>query len=182
MAKLQVAASCVAPPAPADHKDGVSVFHTPIPGQIHDIVQARPDDKKARPKQWPTWCYEVVLAVPDESGALYGRGEPYKKGCMPKTFDQGPPPAGPWRCATCYVKRHETMAFKLNEAGASLCQHCGRNREDVGWSLWMDYASLPKGWQRSMDRRYQPDIATLLATKWPDAKVEYDDAEDPPSV
>jgi len=182
MAKVQVTARYSAPPAPADHKQGVRVFHTPVPGQIYDIVQALPEHKKERPRQWSTWSYEVVLAVPDESGALYGKGEPYKAGCGPKIFEQGSITPGPWRCATCYVKRHETFAFKLNDDGAELCQHCGRKRADVGWSIWMDYESLPKGWQGSMDRRYQPDIATLLSTKWPGAKVEYDDEASPPSV
>lgn len=182
MAKLSLSATSIAPPAPDDHKKGVATFHTPIVGQIYDVVQALPADKKDRPKGWSTWSYEVVMSVPDESGALYGKGEPYKPGCEPKVFEQGQETLGQWRCATCYVKRHETFAFKLNDEGAETCQHCGKKRSDVGWSLWMHYNDLPKSWQASMDRRYQPDIATLLGTKWKNLQVQYDDADNPPSV
>ena len=45
------------------------------------------------------------------------------------------------------------MAFRLNDADALKCQHCGRDRADCGWSLWMHYDKLPGGWKGSVDRR-----------------------------
>ena len=171
----------VAAPAPESHEEGVGVFHTPRVGEIFDIVQADQAMKKARPKEWKAWRYEVMLSVEDPEGKLYGTGEPYPEGKGPPVFAQGEPdPNERWRCARCYVKRNETFAFKLNEPEAMTCMHCGKERADCGWSRWMGYEELPGGWQHSMDRRYQPSITTLLGTKWPGAVVEFDG--DPPSI
>ena len=64
----------------------------------------------------------------------------YAQDALPRVFEQGTAPEGaPWRCARCYVKRHETMAFRLNDAGAPTCQHCGNERAACGWSIWMPY-------------------------------------------
>ena len=65
-------------------------------------------------------------------------------------FEQGPVPGPtePWRCATCYRGRFETMCFGLNEPGVTRCQHphCGGALiEDCGWSLTLPWAALPKG-------------------------------------
>jgi len=173
----------VAAPAPATHQEGVGVFHTPRVGEIFDVVQADQAMKKADPKGWQRWRYEVMLTVDDPDGKLYGTGEPYPDGKGPCTFPQGLPVAGQrWRCARCYVKRNETMAFKLNEPEAATCMHCARDRSDCGWSVWFEYGELPGGWQRSMDRRYQPQITTLLGTKWPRLALTFGDGEEPPSV
>jgi len=77
-----------AAPAPPDSKQGVPKFRTPKPGQIWDVVQAHQGDKKDRPNQWKTWRYEVVLAVPDPDGRLYGQGESWPEGKGPPIFQQ----------------------------------------------------------------------------------------------
>ena len=93
---------------------------------------------------------------------------------------------GRWRCSTCYVKRNETFAFKLNECDSMKCMHCGEKKEDCGWTKWMTYEELTVGWQRSMDRRNQPKIVTLLGTKWRGVhNVKFDnvmESENPPSI
>jgi hypothetical protein len=35
------------------------------PGEIYDVVQAKPDDKQKFPKMFEKWSYEVVLAQKD---------------------------------------------------------------------------------------------------------------------
>ena len=170
----------VAAPAPEDHKEGVGVFRTPRVGEIFDIVQANQEQKKKGPKTaWKKWDYEVVLCVSDPDGKLYGKGESYPEGKGPPTFSQGDAKEGErWRCARCYVKRNETMAFRLNDADASTCQHCGKERSECGWSLWMPYDELPGGWKGSIDRRYQPKIISIIRTKWPGSTVDFLDFEE----
>ena len=45
----------------------------PVPGQIEGVVQCNPQDKSARPGEWTTWSYEVVLAVEDPDYSIYGK-------------------------------------------------------------------------------------------------------------
>ena len=124
----------------------------------------------------------------DASGSLYGKGEEYAEGGGPRLYSQEdgvPMEDGRWRCATCYVKRNETMAFRLNDAGTSVCQHCSQEKNKCGWTMWMGYGELTGGWQSSMNREYQPKITTLLGTKWIRGKVIFDSGEseeNPPSI
>ena len=184
MAKLELSTIGIAPPAPKTRIETGNVFYTPIVGQIFDVVQANQDDKKQRPKRWKTWKYEVVLALQDdENHTLYGKGKEYTNETMPKIFQQGEVTAdNKWRCSRCYVKRHETFAFRLNDEGMKLCQHCQRKREECGWSIWLSYNELPRNWQRSCDRQYQEKIVTLLETKFPGLDVYFPDGEDAPKV
>ena len=172
-------------PAPDSHKEGVGTFFTPKINTIFDVVQSHPEDKKERPKSWKTWRYEVVLHVEDADGKLYGKGEDYSEEQGPVSFSQEDGiehEDGRWRCSRCYVKRNETMAFKMNDSGSETCMHCGGGKGECGWTMWMRYEQLPTGWQGSMNRRYQPKITTLLGTKWPSAEVNFDDEENPPSI
>jgi hypothetical protein len=175
-------------PAPDNHKEGVGTFMTPKKNSIFDIVQAHQKDKKERPNDWKTWRYEVVLHVDDPDGKLYGKGDEYPDGKGPKIFSQNDGiemEDGRWRCATCYVKRNETMAFRLNDSGTTVCQHCNKEKDQCGWTMWMDYDQLTGGWQSSMNRQYQPKIKTLLSTKWIRGNIVFDDGKDdvkPPSI
>ena len=175
-------------PAPENSKDGVAQHMTPKVGSIFDVVQAHQEDKKQRSKLWKSWRYEVVRHVNDPDGALYGKGEDYPEGKGPKIYEQTDGKEmedGRWRCATCYVKRNETMAFRLNDAGTTTCQHCNKEKALCGWTMWMDYEELTSGWQSRMNRRHQPKITTLFGTKFIGAKVEFDDGksvENPPSI
>ena len=49
-------------PAPKQHSES---FFKPEVGEIDDVVQADPADKAARPDEFCTWRYEVVLARDD---------------------------------------------------------------------------------------------------------------------
>jgi len=175
-------------PAPEDHKEGVGTFMTPLENTVFDVVQANQSDKKTRPDRWTTWRYEVVLHVKDDDkGTLYGKGEEYPEGKGGQVFSQDDGldhEDGRWRCATCYVKRNETMAFRLNDAGSTVCQHCDMDKDTCGWSKWFTYDELTKGWQRSMNRQYQPKIKTLLGTKWINGTIVFDDDlfVNPPSI
>lgn len=44
---------------------GRNPLPTALSSFFTDVVQAHPDDKKARPHQWQTWRFEVVLATDD---------------------------------------------------------------------------------------------------------------------
>eukprot|EP00051_Salpingoeca_urceolata_P002406 m.49932 g.49932 ORF g.49932 m.49932 type:complete len:519 (+) comp12112_c0_seq1:50-1606(+) len=162
--------------APEKH---VKTFVKPKPGEIDDVVQAHTDDKKTRPKEFKTWRFEVVLAVDDpdvsDGGAGDGRAVPEP------VFDLGEPVAdAPWRCASCYAKRFQTMCFGQNDAGAVVCRHCDKPQREAGWSLWMAYDALPPSAQRRVERRYGPKILALLRTRWPAANADF--PEPPPSV
>ena len=184
MEMIELITNGIAPIATKTRVEAGNIFFTPIVGQIFDIVQACQNDKKLRPKQWKTWNYEVVLALQDDDqNTLYGKGTDYTSDNMPKLFQQGPMVTGAqWRCARCYVKRHETFAFRLNDEDMRVCQHCNKKKEDCGWSIWMPYSDLPKNWQRSCDRQYQEKIITLLNTKWPGVEVKFSDNDNPPKV
>lgn len=124
----------------------------------------------------------MVLAVDDPSvqGAERPPGAP-----LPPVFDQGPPPAPDqrWRCASCYHSRFKTMQFGMNEPGVTTCAACGKPQAEGGWSIWMHYDDLPKGWQRTVANRYGPRILSLLRTKWRGCNfVAVDDPDTPPGI
>ncbi len=184
MEMMKLTTNGIAPIAKKTRMEGGNVFFTPVVGQIFDIVQADQHDKKTRPKQWKTWKYEVVLALQDDDkNTLYGKGTDYTSENMPKLFQQGAMTTGTkWRCARCYVNRHKTFAFRLNDEDMEICQHCNKKKEDCGWSIWLSYNELPHNWQRSCDRQYQEKIITLLNTKWPGVEVNFSNIENPPKV
>jgi len=140
----------------------------PIAGEIEDIVQASAEDKAKHPENWQAWRYEIVLAVEDDN--ISGPARSLEEN-PPHVFEQGQPDEADWRCSSCYRTRFSTMCFGSNPAGTSICQHCQKNREECGWTIWLSYSSLPKRWQKAMDRRYAPKLISILHTKWPEAKV-----------
>jgi len=155
-------------PAPARH---AATFFKPVPGEIDGVVQADPEDKKARPDQYATWRYEVVLAFDDPSveGATRPADAP-----APAVFAQGTPSAGPWRCTRCYAERFKTFNFSINPAGAESCTVCARPRSDAGWTIWLPFAELPKGWQESVLNRFAPKAITVLNCQWPGCRVAWE--------
>ena len=166
-------------------------YYRPAEGEIDDVVQAHPDDKRGNSgaDAWQQCRYEVVLAHVDDTTAAEGAPRPPDVPPEP-TFEQGPPPerGAPWRCRACYAERFRTMCFGMNDAaeppanGAEpTCGHCGRKQSDSGWSIWMPFGELPPKQQRQVTRRYAPKIISVLRTKWPEATVTFD-AEPPPSV
>ncbi len=161
----------------------VDTYFKPQAGEIESVVQASPEDKKARPDLYDTWRYEVMLAADDPSVSGAKRPPELK---VPK-FDQGPVTAGPWRCRTCYADRFKTMWFKLNPDGATTCQGpCKKERKDAGWSIWMDFKDLPPAQKATIHRREAPKIRNILWTKWPGAEIEWADDKEfggkPPSA
>ena len=154
--------------APKELKDS---YVKKIPGEIDSIVQAHPEDKAGAPDQWHTWRYEVVLAVdePDVEGV-----DPDPESSPPPVFDQGEPPEGAWRCASCYRGRYKTMCFGLNQAGADVCVHCEKPQAEAGWSLWMPYADLPGAQKGSATNRHAPNAYIVLRRQWPGASISFD--------
>jgi hypothetical protein len=172
--RVDATAHGAAPPAPprSDDAGGVATFYKPVPGQIDDVVQAHPDDKRARPDQWATHRYEVILAIDDPDVD----GKPRPEGMSPpRIYPQGECDAtAAWRCAACYRGRFKTMCFGGNEAGAVVCAHCSKPREEAGWSIYVPYAELTVGWRVKLTQRYGPKLVKLLQTKWPGAKIDWD--------
>ena len=152
----------------------------PIPGEIEDIVQAKPEDKVAFKDEWRKWRMECVLAVDDPS--VKDSSTPNKNRAVP-TFDLGNPPrAGEkFRCASCYRDRFKTMNFgeQVKQEGQEKCVHCGKKLEEAGWSLWFKYEDLPRYVQLRVDRMFAPKILNVLRTRWPDANVLVGESKSP---
>lgn len=188
--------------APVSHQE---TFYKPTPGEIDEVVQAHPEDKKAMPADnpkaggWTRWRYEVVLAIDDPD--VQGAERPADMAPEP-TFDllsnvykqqaiDGAVRGESWRCAKCYRGRFQTMCFGMNDAtGASdplaeKCPNCGTARSEAGWSLWFHYDELPPKIQQRVTRRHAPKIVPLLRTKWPGAHISFpgeESASSAPSV
>jgi len=152
----------VAPPAPDEM---VPSYRKPQDGEIDGIVQADASDKERWPEEWTRWRFEVVLAKEDPDETAPPPETP------PKTFPQGDPTPGPWRCRACYATRYETYCFGMNEGG-EVCQYCAKTRQECGWSIWLRYDELTPGWQRTATARHAPRVMSLLQTKWPNATFE----------
>ena len=188
MRRIRVAVRSVARAAPPTHREGVGLFYKPVVGhpegsQVDSVVQARPADKAARPGQWRTWGFEVVLAI--EEADVGGEDRPEGMALPPlfKLPPGGPDPNEPWRCATCYATRFKTFNFGMNEAGAPTCGTCGQRPQDAGFSFWMAYDQLPAAQQRSVTVQHAPRIVSVLQTKWPGAEITWDgDLSDAPST
>lgn len=160
----------IRPAAPQTAAEGVGIEYKPVVNTIDSVIQADPNDKASRPKQWSTWTYEVALVIDDPTNK------------SPERPSHLPPPTTfslkesdlinrNWRCRGCYETRFQTMCFGMNEIGTDRCQHCGGNRSAVGWTLWLSYNELPSSWQRYLDRQHGPQIITVLRTKWPGCEV-----------
>ena len=151
--------------APAKHK---ATFKKTPKGAIDDIVQATEADKKARPGQWKTWEYEVVLAVDDpdvkESEEDADAGEEVVVEEPEPLFNLGAVPTGPWRCASCYHSRFKTMVFGLNE-DTPACQYCNKPREEALWSLRVKYEDMPKSVKNLANRMFAPKVCQQTSTE-----------------
>ena len=58
----------------------------PVAGEIDSIVQADPEDKKGKPKQFREWKYECVLAIDEKD--VHGKERP-ADAPAPEIFEQG---------------------------------------------------------------------------------------------
>ncbi|CAJ1348317.1 unnamed protein product [Effrenium voratum] len=147
-------------------------FYKPEPGEIEEVVQADPEDKKEHPGQYRKWRYEVMLAIdrPDVSGEARPAQEPSE----PK-FNQEDPRYqrdGPWRCCRCYDRRFQTMDFSLVPADSpDRCSKCEKPRKECGWSLWIPFAELPPKRQVALMSQHAKKIEPILWTKWPEAEI-----------
>eukprot|EP00931_Biecheleriopsis_adriatica_P053737 TRINITY_DN31529_c0_g1_i1.p1 TRINITY_DN31529_c0_g1~~TRINITY_DN31529_c0_g1_i1.p1 ORF type:complete len:547 (-),score=103.60 TRINITY_DN31529_c0_g1_i1:111-1619(-) len=147
-------------------------FYKPEPGEIDEVVQADPEDKKSLPGQYRLWRYEVMLAWdrPDLQGEPRPEGEPAE----PK-YDQEDSRyqrSGPWRCRLCYDRRFQTMDFSLVPAESpEKCTKCEKPRKECGWSLWVPFAELPPKRQAVVMDQHAKKIEPILWTKWPSAEI-----------
>eukprot|EP00468_Gymnochlora_sp_CCMP2014_P008435 CAMPEP_0167762466 /NCGR_PEP_ID=MMETSP0110_2-20121227/12786_1 /TAXON_ID=629695 /ORGANISM="Gymnochlora sp., Strain CCMP2014" /LENGTH=504 /DNA_ID=CAMNT_0007649349 /DNA_START=3 /DNA_END=1520 /DNA_ORIENTATION=- len=170
----------VAKKAPEKRAD---TYFKPLPGEIDSVIQAHPEDRKARPGEYETWRYEVVLAVEDKSVQGAQRPKNYPK---QPVFEQGPLPTEAWRCRECYADRFKTMWFKLNPKGTTVCEGpCKKPLKECGWSFYLEFKLLPLAERIKIQRREAPKLSTILWTRWPMAKIEFNDLKDfngqPPS-
>lgn len=184
IAALQVnAVEGVRTPAPQTAAEGVGIDYKPVVNTIDSIVQADPQDKAQRPKEWKTWTYEVALVIDDPTNQ-----SPVRPSHLPPlpTFNLKESDITShnfWRCRACYETRYQTMCFGINnDINNERCQYCGGARSSVGWTTWMAYDELPGTWQRYLDRQHGPQIITILRTKWPKCDVQVSGNEPYPSV
>lgn len=170
-------------PAPQTAAEGVGIEYKPVVNTIDSIVQANPQDKSQRPKEWRSWSYEVALVIDDPTNQ-----SPIRPSHLPPlpTFTLKETDLSNhdfWRCRACYETRYQTMCFGINhDLTNEHCQYCGGNRTSVGWTTWLTYDDLPASWQRYLDRQHGPQIITILRTKWPSCDVKVDENETYPSV
>lgn len=148
-------------------------FYKPEPGEIEEVVQADPEDKKKFPGKYREWRFEVMLAFdrPDLQGEQRPEDEPLE----PK-FDQQDARyqrEGAWRCCLCYDRRFKTMDFAPVPADSpDWCPKCQKPRKECGWSLWIPFADLPPKRQAAVMDSHAKKIETILWTKWPEASIE----------
>mmetsp|Transcript_48046 Transcript_48046/g.88498 ORF Transcript_48046/g.88498 Transcript_48046/m.88498 type:complete len:516 (+) Transcript_48046:48-1595(+) len=147
-------------------------FFKPVPGEVDDVVQADPDDKKAYPDEYRRWKFEVVLAIDDPDV----QGEERPVDAKPPTIIAQDDPryqrGGAWRCRSCYAKRFQTMDFQLIPAESpDWCPKCNKSRKESGWSLWLPFSDLPDKAQAQIMERHAKKIETILWTRWPACEV-----------
>lgn len=147
-------------------------FYKPEPGEVDEVVQADPEDKKQLPGQYRRWRFEVMLAWdrPDLEGEVRGPEVPPE----PKFSQEDPryQKDGPWRCRRCYDQRFKMECFPgLVADSPNHCPRCDKPRKECGWSLWMPFADLPPAWQAAQRERWAKKIEPILWTKWPDAEI-----------
>ena len=161
-------------------KAAQATFVKPIPGEIDEIVQAHPQDKKDFKDDWKRYRIEIVLAVDDPTVKDdAGHEKPPRDLSKVKVFKlTNPPKVGEnWRCASCYRDRFKTMNFgqQIREKGQDNCVHCHRKIEEAGWTLWFRYSEMPKDVQLRIDRMFAPKTLNVIRTRWPDAIVKVGD-------
>lgn len=146
--------------------------YKPEPGEIDEVVQAEPEDKKAFPGQYRQWRYEVLLARDRADEQYEARGPEVPP--EPR-FEQEDPRyqrEGAWRCRLCYEKRFQTMDFALVPADSpDFCQKCSKPRKECGWSLWLAFADLPAKRQATVMDQHAKKIEPILWTRWPAAEI-----------
>lgn len=175
LAQMKVKAPCgdagVAP------TEAMKSYWKPEVGEIEDVVQAQPDDKKARPTDPTTWRFEVALAIRKEDVSDSGAERNLDTHPIVK-YELKPVPQGEaWRCRRCYETRFQTMCFGINEPGASSCQHCSKPQAECGWTLWLNHSELPQHWQARVRLRYAPKLLAVLHTRWPMAEAITEDVD-----
>ena len=98
-------------------------FKPPVPGEIENIVQAVEADKKDRPDMFETWRYEVVLAVPDPDGSIYGEGLPHTEEDLAYAARSLLRPAPPRQQLSIFLpagrRRRSSWASRLRAPGAA---------------------------------------------------------------
>ncbi|CAK0822317.1 unnamed protein product [Prorocentrum cordatum] len=122
-------------------------FYKPVPGEVDDLVQADPDDKKAFPDKYRQWRYEVLLAWDDPSV----QGEPRPPDAKPEpTFDQDRG-RGAGAVAVPLVLREALPDNGLRPGARRFSRVVPEVPEDsqgeCGWSLWMPWSDLPSRFQ-----------------------------------
>jgi hypothetical protein len=142
------------------------------------VIQANPKDRE-KTEYYSRWRFEVTLAIDDPT--VKGKLRPKEMEADFPIFSLGDLPPAEWRCASCYRNRYKTCIFGMNEAGAKVCEHCGLDIERAGWSLYMRYKALPKYIRHRIQKSYGAKILNILKTRWPDAEVQYEDEDHPPS-
>jgi len=158
------------------------VVDHPSGSEIDSVIQAHRQDKLDRPGQWETWRYEVVLALPEDAVDGQSRPDWMPLPMLYKLPPEGPDPTKPWRCASCYRTRYQTMIFGENEAGSVICKTCGLAPAVAGFSIWLHFDDLPDGQKAVLSRRHAPKMVSILHTKWPRAVVSFDPIAGIPSV
>jgi hypothetical protein len=150
----------------------VPKFFKPEAGEVDDVVQADPADKKAYPDQYRRWHFEVLLAWDDPD--VQGEPRPADAAPEPKynQEDSRYQRQGAWRCRLCYARRFQTMDFALVPADSpDACPKCQKPRKECGWSLWLPFADLPPKHQGTVMDRHAKKIEPILWTRWPAAEI-----------
>jgi hypothetical protein len=162
---------------------GVNTYVKPIPGEIDEIVQANPQDKKDFTDDWTKWRIEVVLAVDDPTvkddvSSVGNSGGVKLEPRQVKIFQLTNPPSKlgeQWRCAACYRDRFKTMNFglqQIQDINSGKCQHCQRPIKEAGWSLWFPYQELPREVQIRVDKMFAPKLVNVIRSRWLDAQIK----------
>jgi len=176
MVRLRLRPCGMATPIVAPERHAQSHWRVKV-GEVESIVQARAEDKKARPGCWKTHSYEIALVTQDVVDEDHSEERPADIPA-PSRFEQGAEPGEgeAWRCAGCYQTRFKTMCFGENSApAANICKFCNRSRSEVGWTLWRTYSELPADVQRRIDQNLSgssgPKILAVLRTRWVGADI-----------
>ncbi|GMI08600.1 hypothetical protein TrVE_jg11329 [Triparma verrucosa] len=125
--------------------------------------------KHLHPFKWRLRTYELCLHTPL---TLKAASYPPRPSNIPPptTYPLGPKPTGSWRCVACYETRYETMNFGVN-GESDTCGHCGRTKEEGGWTIVKHYKELDESGRRRVDR-FESKFLGVLRTRFHDVDVE----------